>query len=259
MTLAKGNRGKADVSTQFETLFDCFVISLKRTPERLQTFLTQNAKCELDFQHFEAVDGTQIDATTIEGCLVAKGATGYKPGVVGNAMSHLALWRRCADQAKYFVVFEDDAVARNDIRTRLPAIIGQLTEWHIVLLGYNTDAVVEVSIAPGLAFGGGFSVKHPTAQHLSDFVKSTNAVALHRLNLAMGTCGYVISPSGAQILMQTTFPMDNRPVHYASTGHRFRAYTLDGIMATIYPMISAYVSIAPLVMTANDRNESTVQ
>jgi GR25 family glycosyltransferase involved in LPS biosynthesis len=243
---------------QFETLFDCYVISLERTPERLQTFLAQNAKCEINFQHFKAIDGTQLDAANIEGRVVAKGATGYNAGVVGNAMSHLALWRRCADQAKYFVVFEDDAVARNDIKARLLATIGQLAEWHIVLLGYNTDAALEVSIAPGVSFGGGFSVKHPTAKHLSDFSKSTNAVALHRLGLAMGTCCYIISPSGAQILMQTCFPMDNRPVHYASTGHRFRAYTLDGIMATIYPNISAYVSIAPLAMTENDPHTSTV-
>lgn len=247
------------MSSQFETLFDCFVISLKRTPERLQTFLAQNAKCEINFQQFEAIDGTQIDAVNIEGRVVAKDATGYKPGSVGNAMSHLALWRRCADQAKYFVVFEDDAVARNDIKARLLATINQLAEWHIVLLGYNTDAALEVSIAPGVSFGGGFSVKHPTAKHLSDFANSTNAVALHRLNMAMGICCYVISPSGAQILMQTCFPMDNRPVNIASTGYTFRAYGLDCIMATIYPKISAYVSIAPLVMTANDHHASTVQ
>jgi GR25 family glycosyltransferase involved in LPS biosynthesis len=247
------------MSSQFETLFDCFVISLKRTPERLQTFLAQNVKSEINFQHFEAIDGTQVDAANIEDRVVAKGATGYKPGFVGNAMSHLTLWRRCADQAIYFVVFEDDAVARNDIKERLLATIGQLAEWHIVLLGYNTDAALEVSIAPGVSFGGGFSVKHPTAKHLSDFANSTNAVALHRLNIAMGTCCYVISPSGAQALIQTCFPMDNRPVHYASTGYTFRAYSIDSIMATVYPKISAYVSIAPLVMTANDHHASTVQ
>jgi hypothetical protein len=53
--------------------------------------------------------------------------------------------------------------------------------------------------------------------------------------------------------------MDNRPVHYASTGHKFRAYGLDSIMATIYPKLSAYVSIAPLAMTANDHHTSTVK
>ena len=142
-----------------------------------------------------------------------KGLTRYKPGAVDNAMSHLTLWRRCSNQAKYFVVFEDDAVARNDIKARLLATIDQLAEWHIVLLDYNTDAALEVSIAPVVSFGGGFSLKYPTAKHLSDFANSTNAVALHRLNIAMGNCCYVISPSGAQVLMQACFPMDNRPVH----------------------------------------------
>jgi GR25 family glycosyltransferase involved in LPS biosynthesis len=247
------------IGGQFETQFDCFVISLKRTPDRLQTFLAHNAKCEIAFQLFEAIDGTQIDTADIEGRIVAKNAMGYTRGIIGNAMSHLALWRRCAEQGKYYVVFEDDAVARSDIKARLLAAIGQLAPWHVVLLGYNTDAALEVSIAPGISFGGGFSVKHPTAKHLSDFANSTNAVALHRLNLAMGLCCYVISPSGAHILAQSCFPMDNRPVHYASTGHKFRAYGLDSIMATIYPKLSAYVSIAPLAMTANDHHTSTVK
>jgi glycosyl transferase, family 25 len=247
-----------EMGNDFDNLFDCFVISLKRTPERLRKFLAQNARCEIDFQHFEAVDGTQLSTADFEAA-VAKGALGYQPGAIGVAMSHLALWRRCAGQPKYFVVFEDDAVAREDIKARLLDSIGQLAEWHIVLLGYNTDGPLEFSIAPGISFGGGFSVRHPTAKHLSDFANSTNAVALYRLDMAMGICGYAISPSGAQVLMQTCFPMDNRLVRYASLGSAFNAYGIDCMMATNYPKMLAYVSVSPLVMSANDKNASTVQ
>lgn len=246
------------MNDKFETSFDCFVINLRRTPERLEKFLAQNAKCEIDFQHFEAIDGLKVDAATIEDRVVKKGAFGYKPSSIGCAMSHLALWRRCAEQSKVFVVFEDDAVVRHDIKARLVASIGQLAEWHIVLLGYNTDAALEIAIAPDVFYGGGFSVKHPTARQLADFATSTNAVALHRLSLAMGTCCYALSPSGAQILMQSCFPMDNRVVHYASVGQRFAATTIDAVMATVYPTIAAYASIAPLVMVANDPQTSTI-
>src|SRR5262245_7595466 len=109
------------MSDQFDTLFDCFVISLKRTPERLHAFHTKNSQSEIVFRHFEAIDGLKINTSEIEGRLLAKGAIRYTPGQIGNAMSHLTLWQRCAEQIKKFVVLEDDAVVRKDIKSRLLA------------------------------------------------------------------------------------------------------------------------------------------
>jgi glycosyl transferase, family 25 len=246
------------LSNQFDTLFDSFVISLKRTPERLQLFRTQNSKCGIDFRHFEASDGAQIEASEVEGRIVAKGAVMYKPGAIGNAMSHLSLWHRCAEQTKAFIVLEDDAVVRNDVKAKLIATIPSLGAWDIVLLGYNLNWL-EMHIAPGILYGGVFSVPNPSSRQLSDYAASTDPVGLYRLNSAIGICGYVISPSGARILMQSCFPMDNRPVIVASLNHKFLAYGLDCMMATVYPKIGAYVSVAPLVMTANNNSTSTVQ
>jgi hypothetical protein len=95
------SRRDRKMSDQFDTLFDSFVISLKRTPERLRDFRTHNSKCGIDVRHFEAIDGAEIDASEIEGRFVAKGAIGYKPAIVGNAMSHRSLWQRCTEQKKH--------------------------------------------------------------------------------------------------------------------------------------------------------------
>jgi glycosyl transferase, family 25 len=247
------------MNDQFDLIFDCFVVSLKRTPERLRVFRTRNSQCGINFQHCEAIDGEQLDASKVESSIVAKGATDYTAGSIGNAMSHLTLWQRCAGQTKAFVVLEDDAVVRSDIKARLITTTAQLNEWDIILLGYNTDAPLELNIAPGILLGGHFSVFYPNNDQLADFATSTNPVGLHRLHVAMGICGYVISPSGAQSLMRNCFPMDNRLVPYASFSYKFPAYGLDSIMATIYPKIRAYACLAPLVMTANDQSISTIQ
>jgi GR25 family glycosyltransferase involved in LPS biosynthesis len=157
----------------FDRIFDCFVVSLKRTPERLHVFLAKNSQCGINFQQFEAIDGEQIDASAIESSIVAKGATDYTPGGIGNAMSHLTLWQRCARQPKAFVVLEDDAVVRSDIKARLVTTTAQLTEWDIILLGYNTDAPLELNIAPGILLGGHFSVFYPNNEQLANFATST--------------------------------------------------------------------------------------
>jgi GR25 family glycosyltransferase involved in LPS biosynthesis len=63
--------------SNFSTIFDCFVISLERTPERLRTFREKNERAQLNFQYFKAVDGAQLSPTDIYGSIVATGATRY--------------------------------------------------------------------------------------------------------------------------------------------------------------------------------------
>jgi glycosyl transferase, family 25 len=257
MPTATGNASATN--NQFETQFDCFVINLKRQPERLKEFIERNKLSGVNFHHSEAIDGTKINPANCFGRIVAQGAVGYSSSIIGCAMSHLELWHRCADQTKDFVVFEDDAVVRNDIKTQLNSLVRQVPDWDIFLLGYNMDVPLELNIAPGIDYNGTFSVGHPTSDHLADFTNSTGPVALLRLNMALGTCGYTVTPKGAQFLISACFPMDNRQVRYHSVNHEFKAYGIDCMMATIYPKILAFACVGPLVMTPNDPETSTVQ
>ena len=242
--------------SKFSKLFDCFVISLERTPERLKIFREKNRKSQVDFQHFKAVDGALLNLSDIYGSVVAANATRYTSGMIGNAMSHRTLWQRCVDQENNFIVCEDDAVLRDDFKARLTPLVEGIGEWDIIQLGYNLDVPLEIEISPGIICGGGFSVTYPSPDQLADFARSTNVVALHRLNFSLGVCGYAISPKGARTLLDTCFPMDNRPVLCVSVSKTFPAFGLDCLMATLYPKIAAYACVAPLVMTPNDRNIS---
>jgi glycosyl transferase family 25 len=244
----------------FDTLFDSFVISLKRQPEKLQAFIARNRPSGIDFRHFEAVDGARCNIfDLIGGQVVARGAVNYTPGAIGNALSHLALWRRCVEQGRHLVIFEDDAVVRNDFKARLSPLAGQGDDWDIILLGYNTDAVLELNIAPGIDLGGVFSIDYPTPEHLADFAHANSPVGLQRLVTAMGTCGYALAPKGAERLIRGCFPMDNRPVKLRAIGHTFPAYGIDCMMTSVYPKMRAFACVSPLVMTPNNRNVSTTQ
>jgi len=236
---------------RFENMFECFVISLKRKPERLEKFRRFNSNNKIDFQHFEGVDGRDINMTEIVGRVVAKN-TIYRPGSIGCAMSHLALWKQCASQAKSFVILEDDAVARNDMMDRLIELLVPFGEFDLIVLGWNTDRPLELEIAPGIFYGGGFSVPFPSNEHLSDFAASNNPVGLHRLSMSTGSPGYVVSPKGARLLITGCFPMDHRQVRFASWNATFDSQNIDGMMAALFRWIAAYACVAPLVMTAND-------
>jgi glycosyl transferase family 25 len=243
------------MDNNFEQQFDCFGISLKRTLQRRELFQNQNSHCGINFQYFDGIDGRELDLTQVEGPIVAKGRS-FRPGSIGAAMSHLTLWRQCAEQSRNFVIFEDDAVVRHDIKARLPELLEHLGKFHVVILGYNTDVPLEIEIAPGVVFGGGFSERYPSPKHLTDFSTSANQVALHKLRMSIGIPGYVISPEGAQLLIRECFPMDHRLVTFASWKVATPCRNLDAIMATLYPNIKAYACVAPLVMTPNEQSSS---
>lgn len=248
------------IADSFDQRFDCFVINLGRDTARLAAFTERNRAAQIPIQRFEAVDGSRVpEADAIRDGIITLGAVNYSKGAIGVAMSHLALWRRCMDSQKNIIVFEDDAVIRRDIKSALQSSIHDVAGWDIILLGYNTDVFIEVAMTPAMRCAMLFSARYPTSLQLEEFASSTESVALLRLNVALGVCGYAISPNGARILSQNCFPMDNRPVDLAFEGRSFPAYGIDCMMTTLYPKIQAFACFTPLVMTPNDRQTSSTQ
>jgi glycosyl transferase, family 25 len=242
--------------------FECHVISLARTPHKLTTFMERNAATGLNFRAFEAVDGAALERREcIRNGLIRRGAR-YANGTLGVASSHRALWSRAVTARTPLLIFEDDVHCRGDILAQLERVIGLIAGWDIVLLGYNTDAVLEVEVLPSCSFGGFFSKPFPSAQDLADFASARSEVTVLPLKNAFGMCSYLVSPEGAEKLLASVFPMDNReviiPYNKLSSGRdRFRGRTLDTITNTLYRHIGAYTVVPPLALPLNDRSSSS--
>ena len=242
--------------------FECYVISLARTPHRLTTFIERNAATGLDFRTFEAVDGKLLDP---EECfrngLIRRGARLYRPGTLGTASSHRALWQRAVSARSPLLIFEDDVHCRHDIVGQLERVHRLLGDWDIVLLGYNTDAVLELEVLPSCSLGGFFSQAYPRAEDLAEFVRQRSEVAVLPLKNAFGMCSYLVSPAGAKKLLAGVFPLDNRELivpfnTLISPSERATCRTLDMNVNTLYRRISAYAVLPPLALPANDKSSS---
>jgi GR25 family glycosyltransferase involved in LPS biosynthesis len=110
--------------------------------------------------------------------------------MLGSASSHKALWERAAAGRRPIIIIEDDAVLRLDICTALTTVIRGIGGfWDILLLGFNTDAVVAARLANKIVGSTTFP-DYPSAEYLGQFRLSTEASAPARLINAFGTCGY---------------------------------------------------------------------
>jgi glycosyl transferase family 25 len=236
-----------------------FVINLARTPERLASFLKQNAATGFAFERFAAVDGKSIGADeAVRQNVIKRGTQWRTPATIGVAMSHRAIWEAVVAENSPRLVFEDDVYIRTDARAVLAAALPSLGAWDIVLLAYNTDALVEFNVAGDFDMSGLFTVKHPTAAQLARFVGSRGPASPFRLRHAFGISGYAISPAGARKLLARCFPMDNRMIEFRAAQNRFRSFSLDCMMNEVYRDIQAYAFVGPLALPLNDWEASTV-
>ena len=117
--------------------------------------------------------------------------------------------------------------------------------WDVILLGYNTDALVEFNVAGDFDLSTLFTVKHPTAAQLAKFARSRSPSNLFPLRHAFGISAYAISPAGARKLIQRCFPMDNRLIVFKASNHRFNAFSLDCMMNVFYKDLAAYAFRRP--------------
>jgi len=146
---------------------------------------------------------------------------------------------------------------------QLERVAGLLPAWDIVMLGYNTDAVLEFGVLPSCSFGGFFSKLYPTPEDLAEFVGTRSEVLVLPLKNAFGMCCYFISPQGAEKLLAEVFPLDNReviiPYNALRFGtERFRCRTFDSNVNTQFRHIGAFAVVPPLVLTPNDKSTSTI-
>ncbi len=165
-------------------------------------FANRNSTAGISFRHFVGVDGATITKRSQTHGILAESARGYSHGAVGCAMSHAALWKECASSTDNFVVFEDDALLRDDFVHQYGALLAAHGSWDIIFFGCNTDTIVSIPYAGGIDFTGQFSTLYPNSGQLAAFAKLIDNVNLLRLKFSFGLCGYAVSPEGARKLLE---------------------------------------------------------
>lgn len=231
--------------------YSAFVINLDRHPERLAAFRERNAPAGVDIERFPAIEGAELGP--IERAVISK--TGkLTNGAIGCAASHRALWQRCVALGRPIIIFEDDAALRHDLATALPhavASIGGL--WDILLLGFNTDAPLDVRVS-GKAISAPV-IRAEIGRYLRYFPRAIEPPTAAVLRMALGTCGYTITPRGAAKLLSTCFPVDGR--RFIIDNRLGFPFGVDVAMAIDYPAMNAFVCLPPLVISPNDKDASS--
>ena len=236
------------------------VISLKRTPQRLNDFYRRNAHTLKDWNvHLlEGIDGTQQTELFKKSRLVSSDVLkGWTPGAIGSALSHMLSWRLCIQLGKPLLVVEDDAILAKTLKKNLKILLQSMEHQPpFLLLGWNLDSLLQAELEPGLGLISLFEPAYPDESHLKKLVNSPFERRACKLKRCFGLPAYRITPETAQTLLDQLNPLTAEeipmgrgiPTHYTAT--------LDGILNNQYQRIRAKVVFPPMALAVNNQAES---
>jgi GR25 family glycosyltransferase involved in LPS biosynthesis len=236
-----------------------FVISLKSTPGRLQTFTSRNADHD-DIEVFDAIDGKTVEITASADGAISNNDLDYTSSAIGCALSHRALWKHAIALDESITICEDDVVLHRDFSDqarRLIEFVGR--DWDLILWGWNFDAPLVAEISPNLSPCAMQFDQQSLRANWRSYITTPIAPSALKLWSAFGIPCYSISPNGAKKFLSNSFPLKNFVWTVPCFGYGVSNYGIDVAMCSIYRQTDSFVCFPPLAVTENDHAISTIQ
>lgn len=169
-----------------QPLLEMIIINLKSRPDRWNTMMERLPQTEMPFIRFDAVNGYTLRANRYLEQLFNDNDYRYRKGMIGCALSHIALWIHTMNKNEPKIILEDDVEFVHDFSAKAQTLLSQVNEWDILFLGHH--------LYPHLQTEDTYhTYKLPTIERWSVERSLTQSRG--------GTGGYIISPNGAKKML----------------------------------------------------------
>lgn len=236
---------------------DAVYINLDRSVRKREEFEQFNAGT-LTYERFSAIDGLQLNPAQLIADGTISAALEYTQGALGCLMSHLALWKRAVAENRTLTVCEDDAMFNRDFVKVQGYVLNQMKgDFDFLLWGWNFDSAMTYEMLPGISACAATFDQARMRRNTERFKATRIVPTMYPLQRAYGLTCYTITPAGAKTLLKLALPVRPLTVFFPGLQRNLPNTGLDVVLSSIYPKIKAFVSVPPLVITANDNTRST--
>jgi GR25 family glycosyltransferase involved in LPS biosynthesis len=239
---------------------DIYLINLDRSTDRLTQFQSLNGNIMPLISRFSAVEGKNVQrATYIERGIITADLS-YSDGTLGNALSHLALWDIAILNERPVTICEDDAIFNTHFGESSKCLLAELPpDWHIVLWGWNFSSILWFHMLPNVLSSISHFDQQMMRTGISGFQTAMFQPSAFKLIQTFGTVCYSVSPEGARLLRQFCLPIRNMNIPIPPLQRVVPNQALDVLLNSFYRRLNSFVSFPPLVVTKNERRNSTVR
>ena len=239
--------------------FPVHVINLDRSPDRLAQFRSRNAHLR-NIVRFAAVDGRTLDREKLVQDGVITPDCMYTDGALGVALSHIALWRKAADERRAITIAEDDAIFSHMFESQAQRVLTLLPpDWDIIFWGWNFDADIQILMLPGISDANMLCDQDRLRDNIDQFQSLAFSPFPVKMLHLWGLMCCTVSPKGARSLLNACLPLSDILIEFPGIVEPFKAWALDAAMNGIFPSLKSFVCIPPLVVSENRHETSTVR
>jgi GR25 family glycosyltransferase involved in LPS biosynthesis len=232
-------------------------ITISKNNHRQIEFVNRHQN--LCFQWNQGIDSSTVNYDLLkESGLISHDCSWDRPSIA-NALSHRSLWEEVVLSDRQMVIFEDDAIFVNDFGSKLDDFLELVPQdYDLVYLGFNWDSFVFVDLFD-LPSGVVKMVFDQTAlqsdlHHIQAIEAAPHPI---RLRAAFGICGYLISPKGAKVLLDSTFPLTDELINPPKIPWTLKPQTLDSVLNKYHSLMENYISFPPLIYVGNSHQQSS--
>ncbi|MDB5650971.1 MAG: hypothetical protein JWL62_2491 [Hyphomicrobiales bacterium] len=237
---------------------DAFLLNMEKDVRRLERF-TQRCPPGLSVCRLVGVPGSELsrDLLAREGMILPD--LHYSNPALGNAHSHVSLWRLAIVGNRTVTILEDDAVLSFDFVVKANELLDKVDgDWDILLWGWNFDAFLWVEMPERVGIAKIQCDETLLRHNIEHFMTQRVERVTLRLRHAFGIMSYSVSPKGARRLIDICLPLSNELVAFPDCGVVVENKTIDARMNLAFPQINGFVCFPPLAVSENKHERSNI-
>ena len=235
------------------------MITLKRTPERLEQFFNTNPIAKKQgITPIYGIDGLEIKSLLKPSRLIRPEALQtWSTGAIGAAISHLYCWRRVIESQKISFIFEDDIILAKDwLNVTLQAALKIKDTFDIIFLGWNLNSSMRATTFEEVETTSLFNPAHPSEGQIESLINNKSQRNAYRLHHCFGLSSYLISPSGAEKLIQLATPLRTEPISLGRGLPRIESLHIDALLNNYYRNCKSFIISPPVALARNNPQTS---
>ncbi len=191
---------------------------------------------------------------------ILTGEPDYTPGALGVFLSHVEQWKTCVRTGEVMTVVEDDAIISEEFESCSQSLIESVgPDWDVIYWGWNFDAYLWVDLLPGVCPAVIETFQNLLRDRVECFQSQRIPRQLFKILHLFGMVCYSVTPRGAQAMLDFCLPLRPMLVSFRDFEVRVENNGVDYMLNAILPDLRGFVCMAPLVVTENRHENSTVR
>ena len=225
------------------------IVVLIRSNDDKELFIKNNPELS-SYSFYKYVNSENVEKL-LNDKVIEKNTLSFDKNNLSEILTHMHIWSKSSKSNKNIVVIKYDCILSLNFISYVNTIIDSST-FDLFVLTYNFDSIMSYKISTFEYIEGLFSVKKYKNFNKDYFKNLPCEISFSSLKNLFGLSAYIISPNGANYLLNNLFPLCDGIISDLPLLPVIACNSLDLILNKHYIYMSSYVLINPIAISMHN-------